>query len=335
MTADQVAFLARNNVTKYDVFDATGLKKKQYQTQMKREGKILAVGVTPCDREGHSMRTAYGHCAMCDPKKIRFQERFREDAFVYVASPQSNNQVVKIGFAKNVQGRASSLSNENYGGYSDWVIIDYVHSANAGRLENQAHTHFKENRLEATYFKDGAIQDARELFNCTPSVALDFILKFSANEASSSKFVQDKPTVKRAKITKKSAKKQSEMTKKGDVSFQQCASCGNGKMVKRYSRSGGDFLGCSRFPQCRYTENVSQSKPADPDKKPSNTRRTEEAAIPTNTKNSQPSIRKKVNRTDTNNQSAIDNGSWSLPSWAWLLIFFGIIKLVSLLIKIG
>ena len=186
MTADQVEFLARNNITQSDVFDATGLKKQQYQAQMKREGKVLAIGVAPCNKEGHSMRTAYGHCAMCDPKKIRFQERFREDAFVYVASPQSNNQVVKIGFTKNVQGRATSLSNENYGGYSDWVIIGAVHSANAGRLENQAHTHFKENRLAATYFKDGAIQDARELFNCPPSVALDVILKFSANEPSSS-----------------------------------------------------------------------------------------------------------------------------------------------------
>ena len=37
-----------------------------------------------------------------------------------------------------------------------------------------------------------------------------------------------------------------------------CPECTDGKMVKRYARSfeGGEFLGCSNYPECRFTQNI-------------------------------------------------------------------------------
>lgn len=37
-----------------------------------------------------------------------------------------------------------------------------------------------------------------------------------------------------------------------------CPKCDDGELKKRYNRSfeGGEFLGCSNFPKCRYTQNL-------------------------------------------------------------------------------
>ena len=109
LTKEQSAFLAKHNTPISSVFDASGMGKSDYRAAMKELGKTVAIGVTPCKKGNHTMRTRSGHCIQCNPASIAFQKRHLMDGFVYVA------------------------------GASDWECLFWVKTKNAGKVEFDAH----------------------------------------------------------------------------------------------------------------------------------------------------------------------------------------------------
>ena len=61
LTDSQTKFLGTQGIPLSQVFDATGMKSSEYKQIMKDIGMVVAIGVTPCDASGHTLRTR--HCS--------------------------------------------------------------------------------------------------------------------------------------------------------------------------------------------------------------------------------------------------------------------------------
>ena len=74
ITKEQLKFLETQKISLDKIFDATGLSKTEYHKSMKEMDKIIAIGVTPCAKFSHSMRTRNGHCVQCNTATIAFRK---------------------------------------------------------------------------------------------------------------------------------------------------------------------------------------------------------------------------------------------------------------------
>ena len=95
------------------------------------------------------------------------QERFEEEAFVYIAASRQL-ELIKIGFSKKSVHRADDLNRDGYGGASDWLILYERRFKRAGWVESQAHTGLEAFRSRRTYTRlgHGISVTAKELFAC-------------------------------------------------------------------------------------------------------------------------------------------------------------------------
>ncbi|MRR49803.1 MAG: hypothetical protein EG825_02635 [Rhodocyclaceae bacterium] len=170
LTLEQLRFLDQADVPLSRVFDASGLRKSDYEQLMSDLGFWIAYGVNPCKAKGHTLKTRVGHCAQCNPANISYLRRHDEDGQVYTAiSPKSN--LVKVGASKNAKDRIRHLNAYKYGGQSDWNLVLVISDNNAGRVEALAHkalTHFA---IDGTYYKNGRQLQCRELFFCSIELA--------------------------------------------------------------------------------------------------------------------------------------------------------------------
>ena len=82
LTNDQKAFLKRLDVPFWRVFDAAGIRRKDFMLEMAATDKWIAIGTNPCTKAGHTMKTRSGHCPQCDTKQLGFLTRFDEDGEV-------------------------------------------------------------------------------------------------------------------------------------------------------------------------------------------------------------------------------------------------------------
>jgi DNA topoisomerase-1 len=62
----------------------------------------------------------------------------------------------------------------------------------------------------------------------------------------------------------KRAHREMDDLKKGKPTDETCPQCGEGKLLERWGRFGR-FLACERYPECKYTRNVGDSEPAEPE----------------------------------------------------------------------
>ena len=164
-TPEQLEFFEAQKIPIGRVFDATGLSKSEYYSVMKELDKSLAIGVTPCEKEGHTIRTRHGHCAQCNPAVIAFQERYSQLGFVYVAS---SNQLgfLKIGFSTDILDRIRTLNSFGYGGTNDWQWLHAFYLYDGGRIEYKCQLHFREYRIPSVYIRDGKEVSCLETFSC-------------------------------------------------------------------------------------------------------------------------------------------------------------------------
>jgi len=58
----QKDFLDSHKIPLSQVFDASGMRTKDYQEYMKEYDYGYAVGVTACQKMGHTLRDGHGHC---------------------------------------------------------------------------------------------------------------------------------------------------------------------------------------------------------------------------------------------------------------------------------
>jgi len=172
VTPKQLVFLKSQNVPLTRVFDASGMPRSSYQKVMKDLGMLVAIGVTPCKKAGHTIRTRKGHCAQCGTHNIAFTRRFEENNTLYVASSASHN-VVKVGVTNNIRQRETSLNSTGYGGIRDWNIEFHFACKQAGRMEHRIHAALSFCRIARSYRKEGTLVDCQELFSCSVAQAIE------------------------------------------------------------------------------------------------------------------------------------------------------------------
>jgi hypothetical protein len=170
ITQEQLNFLEVQKISLDKIFDATGLSKTEYHQIMKEADKIIAIGVTPCAKFSHSMRTRNGHCVQCNTASIAFLERHYDKGYIYIAGSKKE-EVVKVGFASDINNREQSLNDEGYGEINDWKIIFQVMCKNAGKIEFNTHKKLNKYLTNRNYLKNNKRNECYEIFSCSYSLA--------------------------------------------------------------------------------------------------------------------------------------------------------------------
>jgi len=173
-TQSQINFLNQQKIPLYQLFDATGLKFTEYKQIMKDLGMVVAVGVTPCNEAGHTLRDRHGHCVQCGTHNFAFRRRHYDSGVIYLARSESL-QLSKVGTTKDASGREKSLNRFGYGGSCDWKIQYSKQCDEAGRVEFNVHQALKNHNVSKSYWKQGRLIDCAELFNCGVELAIETI----------------------------------------------------------------------------------------------------------------------------------------------------------------
>lgn len=177
LTLPQACFLIHHKIPLSQVFDATGMKQKEYREVMKDLGMVIAIGLNPCTaREKHTLKDKYGKCVQCGTHNLAFQKRYNELGFIYVARSEGIG-LVKIGTAKDTAQREYSLNNFGYGGGSDWKIHFTKQCNKYGRIEFEAHQTLMPHNVHRSYWKQNSLVDCNELFDCEVELAIQTIEK--------------------------------------------------------------------------------------------------------------------------------------------------------------
>jgi hypothetical protein len=170
LTSEQIAFLNRHGVSMSEVYDATGMRRKHYYSDMKLLEMRVAIGVTPCTNRGHTMRNRNGRCVQCNPASFAFEKRFEQNAFVYIGG-SVRKKIVKVGFSESCHSREEILNRLGYGNASDWKLLFYVRCDKAGEVENEVHKKLERYATQISYIREGHEVDCLELFACSYSEA--------------------------------------------------------------------------------------------------------------------------------------------------------------------
>lgn len=176
LTNDQSNFLKINQIPLSAIYDASGLRRAEYSSVMKELGKWVAIGVTPCKKHGHTMRTRKGHCMQCSPLAHVFLKRHIDVGEVYIAGSKQG-KFLKIGTTNNHANREATLNSYGYGGVNDWQMIIAFQAKNAGLVEYEAQKIIHHFSYPAKYKKDGRVIDCLEIFRCRYSRAKNSLIK--------------------------------------------------------------------------------------------------------------------------------------------------------------
>jgi hypothetical protein len=74
--------------------------------------------------------------------------------------------------------RIRSLNSQGYGGYWDWELLYSLDlGTSAGDIESLLHSEFHDYKSSGHYLKNGAYQNAREMFELDAFVVIDSLKK--------------------------------------------------------------------------------------------------------------------------------------------------------------
>jgi hypothetical protein len=164
LSKEQKDFLKQHNIPTSMVFDATGMRRKDWVQQISDLGLRFAYGTTPCRNGKHTLKTKAG-CIQCHPEYIEFINRYYKNGYVYLAcSPQQ--KLIKVGVAIKVKGREQSLNRLGYAGATDWEVLHSVKVDGAGQIEFAIHSELAQHNVAETYIRDGRQVVCREVFRC-------------------------------------------------------------------------------------------------------------------------------------------------------------------------
>jgi len=172
LTNDEKSFLAVRGLTERDVFDAKGLSRSQYETEMRDRNLLVAINVTPCRKHGHRIRTRAGHCVQCFPASLRYLKRYNSEGYVYLAHSMRRG-LIKVGMTRDIAVRQASLLKTKYGGVSDWKIFDSkFFDEDAGVAENVLHMALRKFAVPGMEYMNGdVLREGREVFSCEKKYA--------------------------------------------------------------------------------------------------------------------------------------------------------------------
>ena len=173
---EQLRFFSSQNIPLSKVYDAKGLSAKKWKQDMRNLNMLVAIGVSPCKKNGHRVRTRAGHCAQCNTHALAFLKRFEEENYIYIAVSKRSG-FLKIGVTGDLEDRESALNQSGYGEISDWKITHSLYCDNAGEVEHRAHDLLSEYRVSRSFEKEGSLVDCREIFNCSRNKAIYAIKK--------------------------------------------------------------------------------------------------------------------------------------------------------------
>lgn len=176
LTVEEKSFLKRHGIPINSVIDAKGMRAKDYQAILKDKSTQykFALNVSPCKKYKHRLKNASGHCIQCNPSYLRYEQRYTESAFVYVAAPNGSSKICKVGMTNNIENRQRTLTSDGYAGESNWEIIFSIFVDDAGRIENLTQKALSIHKDSARYkgVKDNRDQESIELFICEPALAI-------------------------------------------------------------------------------------------------------------------------------------------------------------------
>lgn len=171
LSPEQNSFINSLGIKSSQIFNATNMTRKQYSKVMKDNDFKVAFGVTPCKKGNHTLRNSSGNCLQCFPLSTTYEENYKRSGYIYIAHSTSSN-LIKIGSTNNVEARAKSLNNKEYGNCTDWVIYSYIHSEiNCGNLEKKLHSLINKHKVITHYINNKQPQATYELFNYPPQKA--------------------------------------------------------------------------------------------------------------------------------------------------------------------
>ncbi|MDE2416225.1 MAG: GIY-YIG nuclease family protein [Burkholderiales bacterium] len=164
LNQSQMDFLSAHAIPLSKVFDASGLSAPQWKQAMKDLDMWVAYGGSPCGIAGHQLRTRNSDCVQCRPAALGYLKRYTQQGKVYVAESDSK-KLIKVGMASDPAARTAQLNVYRYGGADDWKYFGSAEFAHAGKVEFEVHKALSRWQAQATYFKDGAERECRELFS--------------------------------------------------------------------------------------------------------------------------------------------------------------------------
>lgn len=165
LTNEQQEFLSANELDIRLLFDAKWMWPKDYRKMMKILEKRVAINVSPCKAEWHSMRTRSWHCLQCNPSSLVYELRYAKDYYIYVAASKEND-LLKIWLTKDPGDRESHLNKDTYGGIDDWKIIYYAFFPKWWDIENKIHQELSIYRYQKEYNYYGKNIKCYEIFSC-------------------------------------------------------------------------------------------------------------------------------------------------------------------------
>jgi len=173
LNKEQKDFLKKHGISIDEVFDGKNYSTAGYKELLKNTSYKVVVGVTPCQKKAHVMRTKSGHCVMCKPETLSHQARHSATSEIYVMLSSSTG-LIKVGVADNAVNRQNSLNGQAYGGIKDWKIKYSSRITNSGFAEKLVHKKLKifHNPIEHDVGNSDA---ANEIFNCTLRTALNAV----------------------------------------------------------------------------------------------------------------------------------------------------------------
>jgi hypothetical protein len=174
LTKLQLDFINRHGIDTLEVFDATGMTKSEYKNAMEADNYLVATGVTKCRKSGHSLRNRSGHCVMCNPAYLAFQNRYSEDGDLYILYSPST-KLIKVGVAECSDTRKNSANEQSYGDINDWKLKFSIRVSNSGYAEKLVHNELLRFRKKDYFFKDGKTVLAQEMFSCSVKHAVKII----------------------------------------------------------------------------------------------------------------------------------------------------------------
>jgi len=134
LTADELTFLASQNLSADDVYDARRKSQARWFREIKEAGKTIALG-SPCRKAGHRLRSRKGHCVQCDTKVLAFAGRHDLQQYIYIAGSRPA-RLIKVGVCGDLLQRLRQICAERHGDAADWEILYALHMARAGEIED-------------------------------------------------------------------------------------------------------------------------------------------------------------------------------------------------------
>lgn len=174
LSKENLDFILKNKIPLEEVFDATGLRRKDYLPIMEQNGYRLAYGVTPCEKFGHTLRAKNGDCVICRPMTVSYTKRYREKGYVYIVVSMKH-KLFKIGSSKDYEFRENNLNYEKYAGIDDWKLLAYSLQNERALVENKIQSHLRDFQVQRNYSKGDQPVIATEIFDVDITHLLEII----------------------------------------------------------------------------------------------------------------------------------------------------------------